>query len=71
MSRSSSNVGWVIRDDGERDQRYVMPQVLNADGSRDRRFGLCQQPTFGSSEVLTHGRSQYYDATNAHRSPGK
>ncbi len=71
MSRSSSNIGWVRRNDGERDQRYAMPQVLNFDGSRDRRFGLCEQPVFGSSNVLTQGRSQYYNETNAHNGPGK
>jgi hypothetical protein len=57
MSRSLNNVGWVQRNDGERDQRYAMPQVLNSDGSRDRRFGLCEQPIFGPSNVLTQGRS--------------
>jgi len=61
----------VARNDGERDQRYAMPLVLNADGSRDRRFGLLEQPTFGSSNILTQGRSQYYDGTNAHNGPGK
>jgi hypothetical protein len=71
MSRSLSNVGWVTRNDGDRDQRFTMPQVLNADGSRDRRFGLLEQPRFGSSEILTQGRSQYYDPTNAHNSSGK
>jgi hypothetical protein len=71
MSRTLNNVGWVTRNDGERDQRYTMPQVLNGDGSRDRRFGLCEKPIFGSSDILTQGRSQYYDTTNAHSGPGK
>lgn len=71
MSRTTKNVGWVTRNDGERDQRYTMPQVLNMNGSRDQRFNLCQQPNFGSSEVLTRGYSQYYNGTNADSSPGK
>jgi hypothetical protein len=71
MSRSLSDIGWVRRNDGERDLRYAMPQVRNFDGSRDRRFGLYQQPIFGSSNVLTQGRSQYYNGTNAHNGPGK
>ena len=71
MSRSLSNIGWVVRQDGGRDQRYIMPQVLNVDGSRDMRFGLFEQPKFGSSDVLTEGRSQYYHLTNAHSGPGK
>ena len=71
MSKSSKNIGWVTRSDGERDERFTMPQVLNADGSRDRRFNLFQAPSFGSSERLSHGRSQYYDTTNAPHGPGK
>ncbi|CAF1291299.1 unnamed protein product [Rotaria sp. Silwood1] len=70
MSRTFSNIGWVTRNDGERDQRYTMPQVLNIDGSRDRRFGLFEQPRFGTSDILTQGRSQYYNGTNAHSGPG-
>jgi hypothetical protein len=71
MSRTPKNVGWVTRNDGERDQRYTMPQVVNADGSRDQRFNLFQQPAFGSSEILTRGYSQYYNSTNAPQGPGK
>ena len=64
MSRSMGNIGWVQRQDGERDERYRMPQMLNNDGSRDRRFNLYEQPSFGSSELLARGRSQYYERTS-------
>ncbi|CAF0796889.1 unnamed protein product [Adineta ricciae] len=47
-----------------------MPQVVNIDGSRDRRFGSFQQPVFGSSDLLTQGRSQYYNDIGAHNGPG-
>ncbi|CAF3209923.1 unnamed protein product [Rotaria sp. Silwood2] len=70
MSRTSRNVGWVQRNDGERDQRYTMPQVLNADGSRDRRSGLFETPSFGTSEILTQGRSRFYNEINAPHGPG-
>lgn len=70
MSRSTRDVGWVTRVDGQRDQRYTMPQMLNNDGSRDRRFNSYDRPNFGASEVLTHGRSQYYETINAPRSSG-
>lgn len=71
MSKSMKDVGWVKRNDGERDERYRMPQVLNGDGSRDRRFDLLEQPNFGSSQMLTQGRSQYYQPSNAYDGPGK
>ncbi|CAF1264209.1 unnamed protein product [Adineta ricciae] len=71
MARSIRDIGWVLRGDGEHDQRYTMPQVLNIDGSRDRRFGSFQQPVFGSSDLLTQGRSQYYNDIGAHNGPGK
>ena len=70
MSKSLKDVGWVVRNDGERDERYRMPQVLNIGGSRDRRFDLLEQPNFGSSQLLTQGRSQYYHPINAHGGPG-
>ncbi|CAF1474511.1 unnamed protein product [Rotaria sordida] len=50
MSRSLADVGWVTRNDGKRDERYRMPQVLNSDGSRDGRYNLFEQPKFSSSE---------------------
>lgn len=71
MSRTTKDVGWVTRNDGGRDQRYTMPQVLNADGSRDQRFNLFQQPNFRSSEVLSRGYSPYYNSTYAHSGPGR
>ncbi|CAF3496364.1 unnamed protein product [Adineta steineri] len=70
MSRTLKDIGWVVRNDGEPDRRYAMPQVLNYDGSRDRRFDLFQQPTFGPSQLLTQGRSQYYNGIDAHAGPG-
>ncbi|CAF3506450.1 unnamed protein product [Rotaria socialis] len=70
MSRTLRDVGWVTRKDGEPDQRYSMPQVLNVDGSKDKRFGSFETPSFGTSETLTHGRSQYYDQTSAPSGPG-
>ena len=71
MSRTLKDVGWVTRNDGDRDQRYTTPQVLNGDGSRDRRFGLFEQPSFGASQALSHGRSQYYNAIDAPSGPGE
>lgn len=71
MFRTREDIGWVSRLDGERDQRYAMPQVLNFDGTRDRRFNLFQQPTFGQSEPLTFGRSQFYESSNVPNYPGK
>jgi hypothetical protein len=71
VARSQRDIGWVLRNDGEPDQRYVMPQVLNFDGSRDRRFDLFQQPEFGPTQLLREGRSQYYNGINAPHAPGK
>ncbi|UJR16739.1 hypothetical protein I4U23_003639 [Adineta vaga] len=70
MARSQRDIGWVLRNDRERDQRYTMPQVLNFDGSRDRRFGLLEQPVFGSSDLLTQGRSRYYNGIDGGYGPG-
>ncbi|CAF4223897.1 unnamed protein product, partial [Rotaria sordida] len=55
MSRSLADVGWVTRNDGKRDERYRMPQVLNSDGSRDGRYNLFEQPKFSSSEMNQAG----------------
>ena len=32
MFKTLGDIGWVLRQDGERDQRYTMPQVLNLNG---------------------------------------
>lgn len=71
MSRTLKDVGWALRNDGEPDRRFAMPQVLNCDGSRDRRFDLLQQPTFRPSHLLTEARSQNYNGISATNGPGK
>jgi hypothetical protein len=71
MAKSDRNVGWVLRQDGEIDQRYTMPQVTNTDGSRDMRYNLFQPAVFGPSESLTNGHSQYYQPNSAPYNPGR
>lgn len=61
-ARKTSNVAWVLRADGQRDQRYTMPQVVRADGGRDQRYSTLQAPQFSAWNPLTQGRSQTYQS---------
>jgi hypothetical protein len=61
MQKTDKDVDFPTKNDGTRDKRYTVPQVINQDGSPDQRYDKLQKPVFGEPHTLIEGDSKFYN----------